>query len=251
MIYICIPALNEAQTIGVLLWKIRRVMETLPREFEILVLDDGSEDETAETLAPYARILPLTVLRNRSTAGYAAAVERLVREAVKRSVYPKRDIVITLQADFTEEPEAIPTLVKRVEGGADVVVASAPIPADAPPADRWTRRGLGWLVPRARLPSGAADALSGFRAYRVTTLKRALAARGDQPLLTRSGWAANVELLLAVAAHSRRTEEVEVVLRPERRVRPTRFRTWDTARELWNLSRTARRAPRVQLERAP
>ena len=42
MIYICIPAYNEADTVGVLLWKIRRVMENFPRDYELLVLDDAS-----------------------------------------------------------------------------------------------------------------------------------------------------------------------------------------------------------------
>ena len=46
MIYICIPALDEARTIGVLLWRIRQVMEEFPRDYHVLVLDDGSTDDT-------------------------------------------------------------------------------------------------------------------------------------------------------------------------------------------------------------
>ncbi len=47
MIYIGIPAHNEAQTIGVLLWRIRKVFQQFPREYELLVYDDASTDETA------------------------------------------------------------------------------------------------------------------------------------------------------------------------------------------------------------
>lgn len=244
MIYVCIPALNEARTVGVLLWKLRRVMEHFPRDWEVLLLDDGSVDDTAEVLAPYARILPLTVLRNCATEGYAAALDRLLREADRRSVYPNRDMVVTLQADLTDDPEGLPALVRRIEGGVDLAVGAVPRSAGSPRAEQWGRRGLEWLLPRAARTAGG-GALSGFRAVRVSTLKRALAQRGESPLLTRPGRAANVELLLAAAPHSRRTEEVEVVFRPDRRQRPTRFRGWDTARELWNLSRSARRAPRA------
>ena len=67
MIYICIPALNEARTIGVLLWKIRQVMDEFPRDYHVLVLDDGSTDDTREVLEPYLRVLPVTVLRNERT----------------------------------------------------------------------------------------------------------------------------------------------------------------------------------------
>lgn len=242
MIYICIPALDEAPTVGILLWKIRQVMAEFPRDYEILVLDDGSADETAEVVEPYARVLPLTLLRNERTQGYAAAVERLLGEAVARSTHPKRDLAIVMQADFTEAPEDIPALVKRMEGGADVVgatqVDAGPLPSRAM---RWSRRGLPWLLSRTAFPREIRDPFSGFRAYRVSVLKRALAERDGAPLLTRQGWAANAELLLAVAPHARRAEGAEVTARYDRRDRASRFRPWSTLTEVWDLSR---RAPR-------
>lgn len=244
MIYICIPAYNEAATVGVLLWKVRQVMNEFRRDYELLVLDDGSTDETQEILAPYARVLPLSVLRHETRRGYAASLERLIREAVGRASHPKRDMVVTLQADFTEAPEEIPALVKRIEGGADVVETVVPTDApELPRALRWSRKGLSWLLRRARLLQGSHDPLSGFRAYRISILKRALAGLENGPLLSQDGWAANVELLLAVAPHSRRTEATEIAHRYDRRQRETRFRPWNTATNLWNLSRTARRVP--------
>lgn len=240
MIYICIPALDEAQTVGVLLWKIRRVMAEFPRDYEVLVLDDGSTDDTAAVVEPYARVLPVTLLRNERTQGYAASLERLVREAVARSTHPKRDVVVVLQADFTEAPDDIPALVKRMEGGADVVGGTAVAQGAAPSrALRWSRRGLPLLLGRTALPREVRDPLSGFRAYRVSVLKRALAERNGAPLLTRQGWAANAELLLAVAPHARRAEDAEVSVRYDRRDRESRFRPWSALSEVWQLSRRA------------
>jgi hypothetical protein len=46
----------------------------------------------------------------------------LLREAVRRSEYPKRDVIVTLQADFSEEPDDLVALIKRMEAGADVAV---------------------------------------------------------------------------------------------------------------------------------
>ena len=51
LIYVCIPVHDEARTVGVLLWKIRNVMRELARDYELLVLDDASADDTAATAA--------------------------------------------------------------------------------------------------------------------------------------------------------------------------------------------------------
>jgi glycosyltransferase involved in cell wall biosynthesis len=218
-------------------------MGEFPRDYELLVTDDASADGTDEVLSPYARVLPLTVFRNEERQGYAASLERLIREAVRRSSHPRRDVVVTLQGDFSEAPDDIPGLVKRIEGGADVVEGVTANRSGAPRAERWTRRGVPLLLRSAPIPEGIRDPLSGFRAYRVGVLKRAIAERNGDPLLSRDGWAANVELLLAVAPHSRRAEALEVDRRYHLRQRETRFRPWPTMVELWGLSRLARRLP--------
>ncbi|MGH7733404.1 MAG: glycosyltransferase, partial [Gemmatimonadales bacterium] len=61
MIYVCVPCHNEAETVGLLLWKVRQVFSDFPREYQLLVGDDASTDQTAEVLRPYAKVLPLTV----------------------------------------------------------------------------------------------------------------------------------------------------------------------------------------------
>jgi hypothetical protein len=237
VIYICIPAHNEERTVGVLLWKIRQVMLEFRRDYQILVMDDASTDATAETLAPYARVLPLTILRNDERAGYARSLETLLREAVRRSPYPRRDVIVTLQADFTDEPLEIPALVKRIEAGADLVTGASRPARDAPRAVRWSRLGLGYLLRRHAWPAPVTDPLSAFRAYRVICLRRALQQRNGHPLLTREGWAANAELLRAVAPHARRVDETTVAPRYDRLSRATRFQPWPTLLQLLRLPR--------------
>jgi hypothetical protein len=233
VIYICLPAHDEQQTVGVVLWKIRQVMADFPRDFQILVVDDASTDATPDVLDPYTGVLPLTVLRNRERRGYAASLELLLREAVRRSTYPKRDSIVTLQADFTEEPEHIAALVKRIESGADVVSSSAAGGSTLGPREwRWARR-LGRLALRGmRWPKDAGDPLSGLRAYRVFTIGAALDAVGQERLLRHEGWAANAELLHAALPHARRIETVELPFRYHRRQRASRFGGWATLREV-------------------
>ncbi len=233
MIYICIPAHNEDRTIGVLLWKIRQVFAEFERDYEVLVLDDASTDGTAETLERYRKILPLTVLHEEVGLGYPAALIRLIRTALERTSYPKRDAIVTLQGDFTEHPEHIVTLIKTLEGGADIVTGTVEMGRHNTPRGLRIAR---WLAPvilgRAFRGAPVSDPLCGFRAYRLIVLKKALEALQGRPLASRDGWAANLEILRHVAPHARRIEETPLELRYDIRTRPSRFRSFRTLRDL-------------------
>src|SRR5690606_27645622 len=88
VLYVCIPVYNEAPTIGVLLWRLRSTFQEYSREYEVIVYDDASTDATAETLEPYTRVLPLTVMQSRERIGYAASLDALLRETASRTRYP-------------------------------------------------------------------------------------------------------------------------------------------------------------------
>ena len=121
MIYVCIPTRNEADTIGVLLWKTRNVIGEFGRDYRLVVHDDASTDETPQVLHRYRRSVPLTVLRSEKRIGYGRSVEKLLRYVRDEAPYPKRDCAVVMQADFTESPDDVVTLVKILEGGADIV----------------------------------------------------------------------------------------------------------------------------------
>ena len=241
MIYVCIPAHNEERTIGVLLWKIRKVMLEFGRDYEVLVLNDASTDGTSAALDRYRRVLPLRVLEEKQCVGYPGAVQRLLREALDRTSYPKRDAAVVLQADFTESPDSIVPLIKAVEGGADIVAGVVEVngrPASrAPRAVRVARRMAPWVLGSAYGRAPVSDPLSGFRAYRLIVLKKALADFSGRPFLTTDGWASNVELLGLVAPHARRIVEAPLTLRYDVAGRPSRLRAVRTLRGLLRVRR--------------
>ncbi|MGE0351798.1 MAG: glycosyltransferase family 2 protein [Gemmatimonadales bacterium] len=239
MIYICIPSFDEAPTIGLLLWKIRQTFLEFPREYQLLVANDGSTDQTGEVLEPYQKVLPLTVVTHESRQGYAATIEALLRIAVERTDRPKRDCAVIMHADFTHDPDYLPELVKRIEGGADLVVAQARMEGEPSRALRWVRRLAPWLLRgSARIP-GVRDVTSGFAAMRLITLRNAF--RGHPgPLLSCGGWAANAELYSRAALTARRVDTIDVIERRDRRERPTRHQPWPTARALWQAGTTLR-----------
>lgn len=241
MIYIGIPVFNEAPTIGVQLWRIRQVFQGFPRDYELLVYDDASSDATAEVMRPYAEVLPMSITRGDSHLGYGAALDALCRSAASRTRYARRDALVVMQGDFTDQPEHIPELIKRFEGGADVVVAEPPATVGPAPVRR-LRRVAPWLLrPFVRIP-GIADPFSSFRLFRISVLRDALKAAGgtEAHLVTCDGWAANAELLLRTAPVARRVETVQLAPRYDLRQRPSRVRPIADALSLYRFSRGVR-----------
>lgn len=246
--YICIPTRDEDRTVGVLLWKIRDVMQELGRDYRVLVFDDGSKDGTRSLLNKYKRLLPLTILGRRRPAGYAAAVEQLLRAVVARTQYPKRDAVVVMQGDFTDHPGDLDALIKAFEGGADIV-AGKPEP-DAPgdsgdaraPWNVRLARKLGAAVLGREQPSEGAsgDPFCGYRVYRAVVVEKALEACGAGALLARSGWAADAELLAKLTPFARRVAEAPVGVRYDIRWRRSRVRLLPTVAEIFRLRRAAR-----------
>ena len=217
MIYVCIPSYDEAPTIGLLLWKIRQVFAAFPREYQLLVLDDGSTDTTAEVLEPYARVLPLTVIRRAERQGYAASVEELLRKAVDLTDRPKRDMRHPHARGLCSQPadrfpissdgsRAAPTWWSP-RGGSQ---------GEPSRGHRMLRRYAPSLAPRRGL-----GAIGERHRLRVRRLPAGGAAQRDPepggPLLHTEGWAANAELFWRAARYARRVETVSSVERHDLR----------------------------------
>ena len=242
MIYVCIPSHNEAATVGLLLWKIRQVFAGFPREYQLLVLDDGSTDATSEILQPYARVLPLTLVRHAERRGYAASVQQLFRTAIELTDRPKRDAAILMHADFAHNPQIIPDLVRRIESGADLVVAEGKLEGEPSRQHRLLRRFAPRLLRGAVTVPGVHDVVSGFAILRLVALRNAMRSHGDGFLAT-DGWAANAELYWRTARYARRVESVPSVERHDLRQRPSRLRPAEEAMSLWRARSTFRATP--------
>jgi hypothetical protein len=241
---ICIPVHNEATTIGVLLWRLRSVFQGFSREYDVTVYDDASTDGTAEVLEPYQSVMPLTVLRGAKHAGYAGSIDALVRHVAADDEYARRDAMVLLQGDFTESPEHLPELVKRFEGGADLVAVHR-LTSDKTPADeRRLRRWGRWAVkPFLRMPP-LDDPFTGFRLVRISVLRDLLKAMGNRPVCAGEGWAANIDFALNVTPFARRIENVEFAPRYDVRQRASRRRGWPDVVALFHWARAARGTPR-------
>ena len=103
---VVVPVRNEADNISPLIAELKTVMTAL-QPYEIVIVDDGSDDATPEVLRGQARACPeLRVIRHRSSAGQSAAITTGVNEA-------RAGIIITLDGDGQNDPADIPALLDR------------------------------------------------------------------------------------------------------------------------------------------
>ncbi len=194
MLYIMLPAYNEEQALPLMLPRIQQVMERHRLAYQVVVVDDGSTDRTAEVaVAAGAHEL----IQHPHNMGLAAAL-RTGLTHIAHTAQPD-DVVVILDADNTHNPGLIPRMMQRIDEGFDVVIASRFRPGarvvGVPPI-RQLLSNLGGWVYRVLLPiRGVRDFTCGYRAYRVSILQAAFE-RWDAGFISETGFAAMVDILL-------------------------------------------------------
>ncbi|WP_298770186.1 glycosyltransferase [uncultured Shewanella sp.] len=115
-ISIVIPVYNEQACLPELIHRTTATMSQLNKKYEIILIDDGSQDNSAELIeaassAPHSHIVGIMLNRNYGQHNAIMAGFEHVRG----------DLIITLDADLQNPPEEIPKLIAKAEEGFDAV----------------------------------------------------------------------------------------------------------------------------------
>ena len=115
LISIVIPVFNESESISYLLDEVTSVMASHKLNFELIVINDGSEDNTHSVLKELTlRIKELSVISLRKNYGQTAAMAAGFENSTG-------DIVITLDGDLQNDPNDIPKLISEINQGYDLI----------------------------------------------------------------------------------------------------------------------------------
>lgn len=159
-----LPCLNEVESVAAVVTEAKRQIRSLGRDGEVIVVDNGSTDGSAEAAARAGAVVVREARR-----GYGSAYLAGFRAA-------KGDYVVMADADASYDLAALPALVDRLDAGDDLVMGSRFRGRIAPGAMPWTHRRIGSPLLSGLLNvlyrTGVSDAHCGMRAFRRDALER-------------------------------------------------------------------------------
>ncbi len=214
-ILIGLPAFNEENNINKLLDKIILLKKDLGEFLYVIVINDGSTDNTETILKSYSQKYNFITYKNHtSNMGLGCAVKTLFEYTVNS--FESNDILVILDADNTHNPKIIlPMINKLNKEKLDIVIASRFINGGKEIGLNFIRkfysRGAKIFCKIVFPIRNANDYSCGYRAYNIGYIKKLLYAYKDN-LITSSGFECMVEILAKSGKLGVRVGEYPLVL---------------------------------------
>ena len=162
-ISVVVPVHDEERTVALLFEELQAALEPLDRPWEVIFVDDGSEDGTFAALTRlHSQHEEVRVVRLRRNFGKAAALQA-------GFIQSRGEVVVTIDGDLQDDPAEIPRLLAKLEEGFDLVSGWKTRRQDS-----WRRRWLSKIFNfTASRMSGLQlhDMNCGFKAYRSEVVK--------------------------------------------------------------------------------
>lgn len=220
-----IPAYNEANRIGATLAKADQYLAAQDYDAEIVVVDDGSDDDTAALLDTYTSTTPLVWNRLENNRGKGYAVRNGMTQLATGAYR------VFYDADASTPIEELEKLWPCFEDGADVAIGSRALPdSDVAVHQAWYRESMGRInntILRALGVTRFKDTQCGFKGFTAAACDVVF------PRQTIKRFSFDAELLFIAAKHGLRIDEVPVRWEnsPDSRLNPVT----DSTRMLWDL----------------
>ena len=213
-VLVVLPAFNEAQGLGALLRRLDQSMHEDGLQYQIIVVDDGSQDATARIVADHARYMPIQVERHEVNQGLGATIRDGLRVAVSHA--RDEDVIVVMDADNTHTPGLIRNMIRVVGEGADVVIASryrsGSYIRGVPVHRKLLSLGARLLFQLVFPTPGIRDYTCGYRAYRASVLTEAFRRYGDD-FVNQEGFQCMVDILIKLRRMDLIFREVPLILR--------------------------------------
>jgi dolichol-phosphate mannosyltransferase len=225
---VIVPTYNERANVGEV---VRRLFDAAGERVDLLVVDDGSPDGTADLVDELAAgPHGIHLMRRAAKLGLGTAYLAGFAWALERGYHA----VIEMDADLSHDPADVPRLIDALDGGADLVIGSRYVEGGR--VENWGRfrRALsagGNLYARAWMGWPVRDATAGFRAYRTEILGRL-----DLGSVHSEGYGFQIEMTRRVFRSGGRIVEIPIVF-VERVAGHSKMSRRIVAEALWDVTR--------------
>lgn len=246
-IVVLLPSYNEDRALPGLLERLTNVRARLQPDFQlsVLVVDDGSTDQTAAMAQRKWGGLPVTVLQHQHNQGLGAALLTGIMWYLQQ---PEADnvngVLAVMDADTTHPPEILPQMLCRLDGNekftrSDVVIASRYAAGGEEHGLSWQRRLYSKLASTvmkfAAHTPGVRDYSCGYRLYRRRALQAGIEHFGTNKLVTETGFTCMAELLVKLGRCDCHIAEVPLKLHYELKVGASKMNVPATIRRYFAL----------------
>lgn len=213
--FVVLPAFNEEKSIPRLLARIKEAFENVQNSnYRVIVVDDGSKDDTLSVVRSFEDKLPLTILDHKVNMGLGPTIRDGLKEASDQA--QKGDIIVTMDADDTHTPGLIHRMSNLISEGHDVVIASRYRDGSRIFGLSVFRKLISVIATvmfRVLLPiKGVRDFTCGYRAFRADVIKMAFEEYGID-FVDQQGFQVTVDTLIKLRKFNLVFGEVPFVLR--------------------------------------
>ena len=226
---VVIPTYNERESIN----KALDLVLNLPRKVDVLVVDDGSPDGTAEVVRSRPEFkMRIHLLEGKGKAGLGTAYRRGFQWAVKQGY----EAAIEMDADLSHDPADIPKLLEALEQGAHIAIGSRYLGGISVlnwPQSRLFISTFGGFYVRTLTALPMSDPTSGFKAIRADVLRDL-----DWEKVQAEGYAFQIELHHTAWKQGYKIKEVPIVF-TERREGDSKMSTAISLEAAWRVLRLA------------
>ena len=224
-----LPAFNEEVALPELLERVGEAFADSLLPYEVIVVDDGSSDATAQIASQISFQMPVHLVSHEVNKGLGTTLRDGLKEAIDRAA--ERDIIVTMDADNTHPPGLIPRMVQMIHEGCDVVIASRFQPGarvmGVPIERHFLSIGARALFTVLFPTRGVRDYTSGYRAYRASTIRRGFAEHGDD-FVGETGFSCMADVLLKLRSQGALFGEAPLRLRYDQKGGESKMRVLRT-----------------------
>jgi len=197
MIYFILPAYNEESNIALQFELIEKLASKKGYDYKVIIVNDGSHDKTREVAERFVSRMPVEIINHDTNKGVAEAFRSGFRTVLGR--LSDDDIVITMDADNTQNLGTVPLMINKISDGYEVVSGSIFAPGGmmigVPLLRAVLSYGCNILYKMLFHVKGINEYTGFYRAYSGAALKKAFEKFGEG-LIESDGFAVMAEMLI-------------------------------------------------------